>query len=458
MYKLIFLLFPTFVFGQSSLNIELLDQWRVDTLTASSHNVPYNDCWGYIQNNNEYALVGSTEGIHAFKIVNDKFEFVDFVEGKFNSAQVVHRDIKTYLNYAYVVCDEGMSSLQIIDLSYLPDSLHVAKEDSTNFTRVHNLFIDEDNALMYACMVTPSSGGVLLGMKSMQVYSLADPLSPVLIYDGPQDIPEVHDCYVRDNIAYLNCGFDGIRVYDFSNPINPFFLQNMNFYSDQGYNHQGWLSPDGSRYVFGDETKGKKLKNCTVGSNHQVEIKNTFGTNYLEESVPHNITLTNDFAFVAYYNEGFRVYDIRPTVPVEVAHYDTYPMEEPIFKMKGAWGMYSDFPSGKLLVSDRRNGLFLFDFNQDVFGNSPVDEQLDIYPNPVSSGDPLTIRLNEDEFYNLKVKVYDLNGKLIREQYIIDQSYVQLALSLSAGMYVLHVQYFDYLGDEIFIRKRLVVE
>ncbi len=442
------------VFCQS-LNITLLDNWHDPTLVINSSGVRYNDCWGYVQNGVEYAIAGSTEGTHFFRIGDDNRLYeVDSVLARYPNPGVIHRDIKTYRNYAYSVCDEGVSSLQIIDLSYLPDSVVKVADIGGAFGRVHNLFIDSNNALMYACIITPEIGGVLQSFLSMQVFSLADPVNPQLVYTGPSDIPEVHDAYVRDNIAYLNCGFDGLRVYDFSDPSNPVFLQNMPVYQDQGYNHQGWLSPDGKTYIFGDETSGKRLKKCNVDANHELSIQRYFGTNYENNSVPHNIMLTNEFAFVAYYNEGLRIYDLRSNIPQEIAHYDTYPDDSP-FNMQGAWGVYTELPSGKILVSDRKYGLFLFDFRRDVF-LTPSDE-VQVYPNPVASGDLLTVRTEED-VSSFIVRIYNLQGQLIYDQLFRDQTFAEISTSLARGTYVMTLTYSDYLGDLQVRQQKIIVQ
>lgn len=457
MWRLIFLLFPTLAFGQGSFNVQILDNWFEDTLMHNSTDVRFNDCWGYTQDGQEYALAGSTEGTHVFKISDDgQFETIDFVEGNFASTMVIHRDIKTYLNYAYVVCDEGESSLQIIDLSYLPDSMHVVMENDSSFTRVHNLFIDEENALMYACSVRPSVGGMLQPLIPMQVYSLANPVLPVLLYEGPNGIPEVHDAYVRDNIAYLNCGMDGLRVYDFTNPAAPNFVQNMSFYQDQGYNHQGWLSPDGTKYVFGDETSGVQLKLCSVDANDEVTIEKSFGSNHEDGSVPHNIVITNDFAYVAYYNEGLRIFDLRTPLPTEIAHYDTYPIDEELFKMQGAWGMYADYPSGRLLVSDRHTGLFLFDFNSSVF-QVTTSNDVDIYPNPVLGDELITVKLNIEIFDQLEISIFDLTGNKVDGKTVNEQSYAQFSVDLASGIYVVQVEYLNYLDEKALERKRIMI-
>ena len=58
---------------------------------------------------------------------------------------------------------------------------------------------------MYACASN----------NAMDVYSLHIPSSPTLIYSY-NSVGHVHDAYVRNDTAYLNCGNQGLRVMDFS--------------------------------------------------------------------------------------------------------------------------------------------------------------------------------------------------------------------------------------------------
>ncbi|GAB5416218.1 MAG: hypothetical protein Crog4KO_11980 [Crocinitomicaceae bacterium] len=457
MWRYFVLLFPLWSFAQSNFNIELLDNWTDESITPGFNDARYSDCWGYEMNGQEYAMLGSTEGVHFFKINNqDRFELVDFVPGEFSSATVVHRDIKIYQHYAFMVCDEGTSSLQIVDLQYLPDSVHVVYENDSSFTRVHNLFLDEANELMYACSVQPSVNGTLQPLIPMQVYSISDVLNPILLYEGPGSIPEVHDAYVRDNIAYLNCGFDGVRVYDFTDPANPVFLQNFDLYQNQGYNHQGWLSPDGTKYVFADETNGSTVKSCSVNANHEIEVRGNVSTNSAEGSVPHNVMITDDFAFVAYYNEGLRVYDIRPKLPTEIAHYDTYPVDEELFKMNGAWGIYSELPSKRILVSDRIYGLFLLDFNRDVFQSQDPDNIL-CYPNPVAPLSTFTVKLEEDREPSFVVEIYDTRGSKVYSEFVSNANYAVLPSPEAAGIYTVRISYPTEDQQEVAQLCRLIV-
>ena len=116
-------------FGQNFKNTILLDNWQSDTILSNSSNVRYSGCWGFTQNGKEYAVIGSSEGHHFFYLTeSDSLQFIDFIPGRYVSAQAITREYKTYQNYLYATGDEGDGSLQIIDLSYLPDSISLVQD------------------------------------------------------------------------------------------------------------------------------------------------------------------------------------------------------------------------------------------------------------------------------------------------------------------------------------------
>jgi len=178
---LFFCLFSFFAKSQYIQNISLLDVWKSDTLLTNSSNVRYSGCWGFERGNKEYAILGSTEGAHFFELSSDnKLNFIDFIPGRYISSQAITREYKTYRQYAYAVGDEGLSSLQIIDLSYLPDSVHLVNDLQNNlFGKTHNLFIDTTNALLYLCSVKPIVNGIDQSLIPLRVFSLADPVNPL---------------------------------------------------------------------------------------------------------------------------------------------------------------------------------------------------------------------------------------------------------------------------------------
>jgi len=67
-----------------------------------------------------------------------------------------------------------------------------------------------------------------------------------------------------------------------------------------------------------------------------------------------------DLLFASYYYGGLQVFDIsNPLLPRRVAYYDTFePPNDNFFQ--GAWGVFV-LPSGRSLLSDMNNGLFIFD-------------------------------------------------------------------------------------------------
>ena len=462
--------FLTFVFcfvlfqfsAQEIKNVTLLDQWFSDTLLTNTSQVRYSGCWAFEQAGREYGIIGSTEGAHFFELTEtDKFKFIDFVSGSFVSSQAINREYKHFKNYVYAVCDDGPSSLQIIDVSYLPDSVHLVADLRNNlFGKTHNLFVDSLNELLFMCQVTPVINNIESSMIPLRVYSLSNPTNPALLWQSPEEIQDVHDIYVRENLAILNCGYDGIRVYDFSNPTNPIYLSNLQVYQQQGYNHQGWLCPDGETYVFADETAGTMVKKAKLKSDFTIDIESYFGRpNSPYNKTAHNIHCTNEFAFIAYYNDGLRIYDLRLNPPREVAAYDTYIDNELTnsFSMWGAWGIHALLPSGRILLSDRNTGFYMFDFDRDFFLNQAADEVI-VYPNPIQENQQLTIRMPYDKGNEFKYELYDPNGKKIKENSILNQSFVEVNPPEVSGIYFLKVKYMDSFSNEVSVIKKLVVE
>ena len=459
----LFLLLSFAGLSQYQKNVELLDHWFSDTILTNSSQVRYSSCWAFEQEGKEYGVIGSTEGSHFFELTaENKFRFIDFVPGRYVSSQVITREFKNFGKYLYVSCDEGPSSLQIMDVSYLPDSVHILADYRNElFGRIHNLFIDTTNELLYACLVTPVINNAEISTIPLRVFSLENPVSPTLVWEGPSDILEVHDIFVRDNLAILNCGYDGIRVYDFTNPSTPTYLNNLTIYQQQGYNHQGWLAPNNETYVFADETTGLKIKKAKLNPDFSIQIQQLFGTeNTPYDKTPHNIQCTNEFAFVAYYNDGLLIYDLRYNPPKEIAAYDTYQDNEITnnFSMWGAWGIYTLLPSARILVSDRNNGFFLFDFDRDFFLSQANSEQFSVYPNPSTKYESFVIRAFEDQIIDFKVGIYDALGQLILEQTLSNQSFLEVYLQLSAGCYFSKIEYENYLGEKVIEQLKIIKE
>jgi len=176
----LFILFCFFVMPATSQvydaqGISLVGHWDDTTITPNTswvHN-RYSCVVGWVDSatGHEYAIIGSQRGAHIIDLANPANPvLVDSVPGRRSNCE--WREYKTYSHYLYMVSDDATpNSLQIADLSYLPDSVHVVYDSDSLFTRAHTIFIDGDK--MYCGSVTkwPAS-------SSMTVYSLANPERP----------------------------------------------------------------------------------------------------------------------------------------------------------------------------------------------------------------------------------------------------------------------------------------
>ena len=71
---------------------------------------------------------------------------------------------------------------------------------------------------------------------SSTVYDLSNPTSPSLI-GTYEEVDVVHDAFVINDTAYLNCGNEGLKVVKFNDIGIPIQLGELNLYIDKGYNH-----------------------------------------------------------------------------------------------------------------------------------------------------------------------------------------------------------------------------
>ena len=359
----------------------LLYHWQDTTLVGSgAYDNAYNECWGLVVNDREIAIIGSTEGTHFFDITNPASATeVAFVAGAYTGGGVIHRDYHDFQGYLYVVCDEGSSStLQIIDISNLPNSVNTVYDSNQLFTKSHNIFIDTATAKLYACASN----------SAMDIYSLIDPIDPTLIYSY-NAVGHVHDAYVRNDTAYLNCGNDGFRIIDFHYldllPGTAWVeLASLTSYPDDGYNHSGWLSDDGTIYAMQDENHGYDVKILDVSDFNNISVLAILNSGVDPQSMAHNGIIKGDLAYIPYYHDGLRVFDISdPINPVQTWEYDTYSPNSHA-SYKGAWGVYPNLPSGNIIVSDMQTGLYVFQCGAPT---SVIEKKLNtkVFPNPATN-------------------------------------------------------------------------
>ena len=326
-------------------NINLLFNWSDSTLPVNSLGGSYTDVYGIAINGGEYAVIGSTMGAHIIDVTNPSQSYeAAFVPGAFQGSLVTHRDYFHMDNYLYAVCDQGSSTLQIIDLSNLPNSVTIIYNTDSLISTTHNIFIDTLNKKLYT--------------TSGKVFDISDPINPSFLFHMGFFY---HDLYVENDTGYFNCFSNGLQIYEMTTN-SPQYLGSLTSYPDQGTNHSGWKKD--SIYIMADENGGLSLKVIDVSDLNNLQVIALFNSGVLPSpAVPHNLIIRDNFVYVSYYCDGLQVFDIsNPNNPIKAGYYDTYPS---IYcsGFKGNWGVDPLLPSGIILVSDVQSGLFVLEFD-----------------------------------------------------------------------------------------------
>lgn len=399
-------------------NITLLDRYDDTTFTANNWvNSKYAGCWGWYNavDGREYGIIGGNDGTYIVEVTNPtNIELRDYVPGRVNDC--VWREYKTYQNYLYMVSDDGgPNGLQIADLSYLPDSVHIVHNGSSIITTSHTIWIDGNK--LYCGSVNGAATG---GYSTMAVFSLANPASPTLLRKLGQDYPAagtVHDMFVRNDTVWASHGYDGFYVYKFN--ANNTFTQigSLTSYPDQGYNHSSSLTSNGQVSIMMDEVPNElAIKVLDVSSPSNIQVITTFRSSLGD--TPHNpFVIGNNYVVCANYQDGIQIYDIsNPASPVNAGYFDTHyqsAIGNTGFGYVGCWGAYPYLPSGKLLASDMQNGLYVLNASAALgIGSNPgPSNNVEIYYSGYD--DNITCVISSITKDDLNIEVMDVTGRLV---------------------------------------------
>ena len=323
-------------------NVNLLYHWSDSTLPINSLGGSYTDVYGVAINGGEYAVIGSTMGTHIIDVTDPTQCYeAAFVAGA-QQFSVTHRDYFSMDNYLYGVCDQGTSTLQIIDLTDLPNSVNVVYDSDSLISTSHNMFIDIINKKLYS-----TNGDVL---------DISNPTQPTFLFNMGFSC---HDLYVENDTGYFNCG-GSLQIFEMTANF-PQNIGSLTSYPQQGYNHSGWKEND--IYVFADETHGLSLKVVDVSDLSNLSVTALFNSGVDANSIAHNLIIRDNFVYVSYYHDGIQIFDISdPYNPIKAGYYDTY-LPNNHNGYAGNWGVDPQLPSGIILASDVQSGLFVLEFD-----------------------------------------------------------------------------------------------
>ena len=108
-----------------------------------------------------------------------------------------------------------------------------------------------------------------------------------------------------------------------------------------------------------EETAGKTVKIWDISNISNI---NLLGEYLGENGLAHNAHIKENLVYISHYTTGIKIIDIfNPLRPVEVASFDTYPINDD-GGFYGCWGAYPFTSNDYIYASDMQNGLFVLNF------------------------------------------------------------------------------------------------
>jgi choice-of-anchor B domain-containing protein len=438
-------------------NVTFLGNWNNNPAQPAEpvYGIKYQGICGWADptNNREYAIIGTSTGTQFVDVTVPTnpvpCDYVPAVHGN-----LIWHEIKTWDKYAYIVSDDGGgNSFIVADLSYLPDSVHVLRNDNTLFEKCHTLYVDGD--YLYGGSVTGANGSFF---HSMAVYDLsADPVNPPLLRALEQDYPSidhVHDMFVRNDTVYASCGNEGLGIYKFNSTTNQHFTQLavLTSYPESGYNHSSFLTENGNTLIFMDEVPvGMGIKSLDVSNFGNLTINSVFRSH--QGNTPHNpYIIGNNILIAANYTDGLQIFNIsNPYTCVLAGYFDSdtlvnAPNYPPNMAYHGCWGADPFLPSGNLIISDMQNGLFVLDISQALInGTNEIPQasvSVDAYPNPFNTNFGMSMQLDRQQM--VTYTVFDNTGRIVIQNSQTLPSGASIleveAANLAAGVYSVKVE------------------
>jgi choice-of-anchor B domain-containing protein len=361
----------------------------------SSTGTLYTGIWGYAVGAREYALQANSFGLHIIDVTTPSAPFrVQYIDmsggvsppkGRIWRDVDVNRDPISGKSYAYVGAQSN-GNFWVVDLSSLsglaPHGLdanpippaHIADRGRTNYG--HTLFVDDDLDLLF---LNSANNGSALGCQILDLYQ--NPFDPPIIASWSGSGRDCHDSVARGNVPgtggkdllYSAEGYaTRYRLIDITNVRvggAPTLLGESAPVSGT-YAHSLWLD-DSSHYLYTFEefnVRDNSVYDISDPASPTLVTTFQYSGDATGNSRVHNGQVRGNYLLTAYYEAGFRVFDIsNPANPVEVGKYETWrdPDGDGTFNKtitgvyNGAWDVHSFLPSGNVLVSDMKSGTFI---------------------------------------------------------------------------------------------------
>jgi choice-of-anchor B domain-containing protein len=278
-------------------------------------------CWHYEASGRSYALVGASGGLIVIDVTVPDTPLVILQVPGINN---LWREVKVEGQYAYLTT-EGTDStgvlngIQIVNLSYLPDSApsKIYKGDGVILNELqsgHSITSSGEYIYINGHNIVSQGRGVL-------ICNISDPWNPVFV--GAVTNNYCHDSYVRGDTIWTSDIIAGqFSVYDISDRTNPVLLATQQ--TPGNFNHNSWLSDDGQTLYTTDERSNEPLGSFDVSDLNNITLLDTYYATNFSTSEVHNVRVLNDFLINPSYGSQLTLVDAaRPSNLIEVGNYTT---------------------------------------------------------------------------------------------------------------------------------------
>jgi len=186
---------------------------------------------------------------------------------------------------------------------------------------VHTAELARVNGVLYAfCSIDPANGVP----ARLVVLDLSTPSAPRTVWSQQMGTPFIHDVFVRDGLLFTAEWTDGVGIWDIGaqggSVAAPRLLGRARTVGGQV--HNVWWVHDpvtqSKKYLLVGQEGPGSIGSSSIGDVHIVDISNLAApVEVAVYSVPgagaHNFSVdeAQGFAYVAYYNGGVRVLDVR---------------------------------------------------------------------------------------------------------------------------------------------------
>ncbi|MGH3737094.1 MAG: choice-of-anchor B family protein [Micromonosporaceae bacterium] len=345
-----------------------------------------NDIWGWTDpdTGREYALIGGTQGTVFVDISDPKRpDVVGIVPTNSTAGGQFWRDIKVYANHAYIGSEHTDHGMQVFDLTRLRGVTGVPKTFAADYVYTgigssHNININERTGFAYVIGSRTCAGG-------LHMVDLSNPKLPTfagcfaehgyihdtqcVVYAGPDRAHRGREICVNSAATFNDFSPEGIvntvTVVDVTDKANPVSLSRLEYPND-GYSHQGWLTPDQKYFLHNDELDeffhGVNTTNRIFDMRDLDAISVSAVTDNGQTSIGHNIYTEGNRAYASNYTTGLRVFDTSNVAAgqlPEVGYFDLYPENDNATFEGGTWSNYPYYKQKVVAVSSMDRGLFI---------------------------------------------------------------------------------------------------